>query len=42
MLWKDNSTALQINKLGSLGRLKNSLQNLERNQEVLEMSNRKI
>ena len=33
---KDNSTSLQNNKLGSLGRLKNLLRNLQRNQKLLE------
>ena len=33
---KNNSTALQKNKLGSFGRLKNLLWKLQRNQEVSE------
>ena len=35
-MWKDNSTVLQNNKLGSLGRLKSLLQSLQRNQKLFE------
>ena len=34
MIWKDNS--FWINILGSLGRLKNLLQNLDRNQKLFD------
>ena len=33
LMWKDNFTSQQNNKLGSLGRLKDLLRNLQRNQK---------
>ena len=33
-MWKDSSTSVQNNKMGSLGRLQNLLQNLQRNKEI--------
>ena len=36
LIGKDNSTSVQNNKLGCLGRLKNLLRSLKRNQELFE------
>ena len=37
LIWKDNCSALASNKSGSLGRLRNLLRNLQKDQKLFEM-----